>query len=150
MRVVGSLDIYLNHLEEEYTKSLQHINPHTSEYVTRLRDESTVVSLAAAVGGYYHRIGDPAASAMAKLLELQHIYYKHDSIALAVHRAQAFSNVYGNPSQLHPACVGGKGPTPEDFTKCHPAAMSGTPSVEAETPDYGARSKNTCLLFIPL
>ncbi len=131
----------MNHLEEEYNKGLQRINPHTSEYVTRLRDESTVVSLAAAVGSYYERIGDPVASARAKLLELQHMYYKHDSIALAVHRAQAFSNVYGNPSQLHPACVSGMGPTPEDFTKCHPAAMSGTPSVEAGTPDYGSRSK---------
>ena len=43
--VMGSLSLHLVRLEEEYVKSLQHISPHTSEYVARLRDESILVDL---------------------------------------------------------------------------------------------------------
>jgi translation initiation factor 3 subunit C len=134
----------VHRLEEEYTKSLQRINPHTSEYIMRLKDESAMVQLAGEVGSYYKRVGNTSAAARVLLLQLEHLYYKHDSIALAVFKAQAFSSVYGNPSNLHPACLAGCGEKPSDFTVNHPAAMSGTPAVDSQPPDYSMLVRELC------
>ncbi|CAM9877855.1 unnamed protein product, partial [Phaeothamnion confervicola] len=81
------------------------------------------------------------------------LYYRHDSIAGAVHRAQIFSRQFGAPSDLHPACrsaaaaeaaaaveaAGG------DFAKVHPATGRGMPVVEeGQVPDYGAVVQRLC------
>lgn len=105
LRVVGTLVTFVVRLEEEFTKSLQRIDPHTQEYISRLRDEPSLVSLAALARGYYKRIGDQRSASTVALLQIEHMYYKHDSIANAVHKAQKFSEKFGSSGEIHPACL---------------------------------------------
>ena len=70
LKVVGSLSLYMIRLGDEYTKSLQSINPHTQEYIGRLKDESVVVELAAKVQGYYERQGEMGIVADLALLQV--------------------------------------------------------------------------------
>jgi translation initiation factor 3 subunit C len=144
VKVAGNLATFVQRLEEEYTKSLQKINPHTAEYILRLKDESTLVALASDIQAYYARIGDVDSAASVALLQIEHMYYKHDSIAHAVHKSQAFTNVYGAPSCLHPACLSTPGSS-SDFTESHPAAVHGMPSVAVDTPDYAAQIHALCV-----
>lgn len=39
-RIPGSIVSYVERLDDELTRSLQHIDPHTAEYVERLTDEA--------------------------------------------------------------------------------------------------------------
>lgn len=71
LKVVGSLSLYMMRLGEEYTKSLQSINPHTQEYIRRLKDESVVVELAAKVQAYYERQGEMSTAADLALLQVR-------------------------------------------------------------------------------
>lgn len=66
----------------------------------------------------------------------EHLYYQHESIAHAVHKAQAFTNKWGRTEDLHPACTVASASAPSDgaldVTKGHPAAFLGKPSVSHE------------------
>lgn len=55
IQVPGSFGYFVTRLADEYTKSLQKLNPHTGEYVARLKDEAVLLRLAKAVRGYYTR-----------------------------------------------------------------------------------------------
>ena len=103
--VVGSLLLHLSRLEEEYTKSLQKISHHTSEYVTRLRDESKLVELLARMQSYFEREGIVNEAAALAQLRVEHIYYRHETIAKQVDRASEFYETFGEVSMLHPSCV---------------------------------------------
>jgi len=93
--VVGSLTLFLSRLDEEYNKSLQHTNPHTVEYVIRLRDESKLADLLAKGKKYEERIGANEDASQLALLRLEHLYYRHDSIAEKVDRASKSYNIMG-------------------------------------------------------
>ena len=128
--VVGSLSLHLSRLEEEYTKSLQKLSHYSAEYVSRLRDESNLVSLLAKMQIYFEREGSTAEAAVLAQLRIEHVYYRHDSIAKQVDKATEFYEKFGDLSFLHPGClsneIGGS-----DFSICHPAAFSGKPSIES-------------------
>ena len=95
VKVVGNLLTYVTRLEDEYVKSLQHINPHTQVYVARLRDERPLEELAGSIQAYYDRSGSTETAATVALLRIEHMYYKHDSTR-AVRDAQAFRAAWGS------------------------------------------------------
>lgn len=68
--------------------------------------------------------------------QAEHLYYQHESIARAVHKAQSFTNKWGKTQDLHPACTVASASAPSDgaldVTKGHPAAFLGQPTVEHE------------------
>lgn len=68
--------------------------------------------------------------------QAEHLYYQHESIARAVHKAQAFTNKWGKTEDLHPACTVASASAPSDgaldVTRGHPAAFLGQPSVDHE------------------
>jgi len=82
--VVGSLSLFLSRLDEEYIKSLQRISSHSIEYVVRLRDEAPLVSLLTKVQSYQIRVESEDEAAELALLTVEHLYYRHDSIAIAI------------------------------------------------------------------
>lgn len=83
LKVVGSLSIYMMRLGEEYTKSLQSINPHTQEYIRRLKDESVVVELAAKVQVYYERQGETGVVADLALLQVRGVVLWASMVSLS-------------------------------------------------------------------
>ena len=149
IKMMGNLYSLVARLDEEYTKALQKIDPHTDEYIERLRMEAQLVRLARLVQKYYERAGNAAVAAQVALVCIEHVYYKHDSIAHAVAKAQAFTEKFGAYGDLHPGCLGGASAAAKvDAATTHPAAAQGTPSVEYEAEDVSGLIETLCSTLI--
>lgn len=67
---------FVEQMDTEFTKSLQNIDPHTHEYVERLRDEGSLLDLSTAVQQYYEQNDDLPQAARMAMKRIEHIYYK--------------------------------------------------------------------------
>ena len=129
LHVPGDLGAYVSRLEEQYTKALQKIDPHTYDYVHRLEDEALFLELAVGTQAYYERQEDYAQASRMALLRMEHTYYKHDRVANALNKAQALERAFGDRAYFHPSCFGRTEKCALDVTKCHPGSVSGFPKV---------------------
>lgn len=143
-RVVGNVLTFVARLEDEYVKSLQRINPHTQEYVHRLKDEAPLVELAGLAQDYYQRIDDKASAATLALLRIEHMYYKHESIANSVRKAQAYRAKWGDRKDAHPASSSATASAERDASATHPGSWLGVPTVDVEPFDAAAAMKTLC------
>src|SRR5271170_2041763 len=81
VKIRGSLVSFIDRLDDELTKSLQNIDPHTPEYIERLRDEQNLYAVIVRGGIWFERVEgegfDTGGSASRIVLRrLEHIYYK--------------------------------------------------------------------------
>jgi len=73
-------------------------------------------------------------------MHVEHLYYKHDTVAAAVQRAHIFNKTWGKYGDLHPACMSKKECMSKgEPSKAHPASFMGYPSVNS--PPFNAASK---------
>jgi translation initiation factor 3 subunit C len=121
--------------------------------VVRLADEASLIELAELIRAYYVRVNSHRAAAQVALLEVEHMYYKHDTIAAAVQRAHLFNKTWGNYDDLHPSSLGKVAPSvasgkKEEFegksgiskaATLHPAAFRGPPSVTPAPVDVATK-----------
>ncbi|KAH3758157.1 Eukaryotic translation initiation factor 3 subunit C [Pelomyxa schiedti] len=71
-----SILTFIERLDDQFIKSLQHLDPHTSEYLQRMNDEPSLVSLAQHAYTYYVRVKNARNAARCALVALQHTYYR--------------------------------------------------------------------------
>ncbi|KAH7474605.1 hypothetical protein PRIC1_013268 [Phytophthora ramorum] len=146
IKVSGDLAAFVERLSEEYTKSLQQTDPHTSEYVARLYDENLLIEVAERVQAFYASKKDFQRAATMALVRAELIYYKHDSVASALYEAQAKRAKFGDPVFLHPACSSTNATKTKEFdvSTTHPASVLGQPSVDVTPVDAEKLLRDVC------
>ena len=117
----------------------------------RLSDEALLLELAEAVEKYYLRVGSLFSCAAVALLQVEHLYYKHDTVATAVRRAHLFTKTWGKYAELHPASLGNmevmereKGAKKRDVSRFHPASFQGNPTVNPAPYSLQAHLERLC------
>ncbi|KAK3301643.1 eukaryotic translation initiation factor 3 subunit 8 N-terminus-domain-containing protein [Chaetomium strumarium] len=83
IKVPGSVVSYIERLDDELTRSLQNIDPHTSEYIDRLTDEGSVYNIILQGLLYYETIRKDASlevpqESVNRIIQrrLDHVYFK--------------------------------------------------------------------------
>lgn len=85
----GSITSLIERLDDEFTKALQNIDPHSTEYIERLKDESEIYKLIVRGQIYVESItsqekkGNYHQLSRIILRRLEHIYYKPDQLIVA-------------------------------------------------------------------
>jgi translation initiation factor 3 subunit C len=76
VRVRGSIISFVDRLDDEFTKSLQHIDPHGNEYVDRLKDEPLLYCTICQAQALYETTGETESLSRVIMRRLEHIYSK--------------------------------------------------------------------------
>jgi translation initiation factor 3 subunit C len=77
LRVRGSIISFVDRLDDEFTKSLQNIDPHGTEYVERLKDEKYLYTTITRAQTYYEKPKTQSDSLTRVIMRrLEHIYSK--------------------------------------------------------------------------
>ncbi|KAI1188311.1 eukaryotic translation initiation factor 3 subunit 8 N-terminus-domain-containing protein [Nemania serpens] len=83
IKIPGSIVSYVERLDDELTRSLQHIDPHTSEYIERLTDEGALYNVIFRGLLYYEVLGKDSSLQIPQdslnrivMRRLEHVYFK--------------------------------------------------------------------------
>lgn len=93
VRIRGSIISFIDRLDDEFTKSLQNIDPHGTEYIDRLKDEKVLYWTICRAQSYYKSSmqSDPLGRVVMRRLE--HIYSKPDAVVIALESPLANSDI---------------------------------------------------------
>ena len=78
------------------------IDPHTHQYLDRLRDEPLFLALAQKVGDYLGRVGDARGLARCALRRVEHFYHKTDAVYETMRRLAVAQHEAANLVQVCP------------------------------------------------
>ncbi|EPS62239.1 hypothetical protein M569_12550, partial [Genlisea aurea] len=132
IKIWGNLVAFLERIDVEYFKSLQVIDPHTHEYVDRLKDEPLFLVLAQDVQEYLENIGDYKGASKIALKRVELVYYKPQGVYGAMKNLAAQEeNEEGNSTEVS---------KPEQITKA-PSAYVATPELVARKPTFPESSR---------
>ncbi|KAB2576523.1 hypothetical protein BFW01_g2895 [Lasiodiplodia theobromae] len=84
-RVPGSITSFIERLDDELTRALQHIDPHTADYVERLTDETTLYTSVVRTQLYVEWLVEKHGSAQESsnrvvMRRLEHLYFKPSQV----------------------------------------------------------------------
>lgn len=81
VRIRGSIISFVDRLDDEFTKSLQNIDPHGTEYVERLKDEKVLYCTICRAQAFYEQSKQDDPLGRVVMRRLERIYSKvcHDN-----------------------------------------------------------------------
>ncbi|KAF9995598.1 Translation initiation factor 3 subunit c [Entomortierella chlamydospora] len=82
--IQGSIVAFVDRLDDEFTKSLQNIDPHTTDYVDRLKDEVGLYTIIVRSLAYFSRLEATDAICRTTMRRLEHLYFKPEAVIVAV------------------------------------------------------------------
>ncbi|KAF9103991.1 Translation initiation factor 3 subunit c [Mortierella sp. AM989] len=85
--IQGSIIAFIDRLDDEFTKSLQNIDPHTTDYVDRLKDEVGLYAVIVRSNAYFQGLEQIDAICRTTMRRLEHLYFKPDVVIIAVENA---------------------------------------------------------------
>ncbi|KAJ1646080.1 Translation initiation factor 3 subunit c [Coemansia asiatica] len=85
----GSVIGFVDRLDDEFTKSLQNIDPHTPKYVERMRDTVPLYVTIVRAQHYFERCDLKDSICRIVLRRIEHLYYRTDQVNLHVEAAVA-------------------------------------------------------------
>ncbi|KAG0175055.1 Translation initiation factor 3 subunit c [Apophysomyces sp. BC1034] len=80
----GSIVSFVERLDDEFTKSLQNIDPHTTDYIDRLTDEPSLYASLLRVQVYSERYQMKNNTARVVIRRLEHLYYKPKQVIQSI------------------------------------------------------------------
>ncbi|KAI6002696.1 eukaryotic translation initiation factor 3 subunit 8 N-terminus-domain-containing protein [Pisolithus albus] len=96
VRIRGSIISFVDRLDDEFTKSLQNIDPHGTEYVDRLKDEKVLYQTICRAQAYYEHSKQVEPLGRVVMRRLEHIYCKPDAVVGALESSLTSSDVRPN------------------------------------------------------
>ncbi|KAI1318099.1 Translation initiation factor 3 subunit c [Mortierella claussenii] len=110
--IQGSIVAFVDRLDDEFTKSLQNIDPHTTDYVDRLKDEVGLYAAIVRSNAYFSGLEQTDAICRTTMRRLEHLYFKPDIVIVAVENATSLllpatfaKPTKGSASLIHDLCV---------------------------------------------
>ncbi|XP_067635795.1 eukaryotic translation initiation factor 3 subunit C [Eurosta solidaginis] len=91
-------------LDDEFTKLLKECDPHTNDYVSRLKDEVTVTRIIESVLVYFERVGNNNERCRVYLRKIEHLYYKFDPDVLKKKRGELPANTVTSVETMDRLC----------------------------------------------
>ncbi|ESK92951.1 eukaryotic translation initiation factor 3 subunit 8 [Moniliophthora roreri MCA 2997] len=93
VRVRGSIISFIDRLDDEFTRSLQNIDPHGTEYVERLKDEKVLYCTICRAQAFYEKTKQDDPLSRVIMRRLEHIYSKPDPVVQALEAAAEASDI---------------------------------------------------------
>ncbi|ORZ22434.1 eukaryotic translation initiation factor 3 subunit 8 N-terminus-domain-containing protein [Absidia repens] len=84
VKLRGSIIGYVERLDDEFTKSLQSIDPHTPDYIDRLRDEPSLYALLVRAQAYFEKHALNESISRTIVRRLDHLYYKPEQVIRSI------------------------------------------------------------------
>lgn len=81
VRIRGSIISFIDRLDDEFTRSLQNIDPHGTEYVDRLKDEKVLYCTICRAQAFYEKTSQSDPLGRVVMRRLEHIYSKVDNVS---------------------------------------------------------------------
>ncbi|KAJ1799734.1 Translation initiation factor 3 subunit c [Coemansia sp. RSA 2399] len=104
--VRGSIISFIDRLDDEFTRSLQNIDPHTPEYVERMRDTVPLYVTIVRSQHYFERVALKDSMCRIVLRRLEHLYYRTDQVN--AHVEANVAALPGSPvSTIVPSAIAG-------------------------------------------
>lgn len=86
--ILGSLFAFVERLDDEWTKSLLNIDPHSSDYLIRLKDEQKIYNIILQTQLYLEKTlpADKKETMLARVFvkRLDHVYYKSEKLNVII------------------------------------------------------------------
>ncbi|KAF8473797.1 eukaryotic translation initiation factor 3 subunit 8 N-terminus-domain-containing protein, partial [Gautieria morchelliformis] len=93
VRIRGSIISFVDRLDDEFTKSLQNIDPHGTEYVDRLKDDKGLYESICQAQAFYEKTNQLDPLARVIMRHLEHIYSKPDAVIQALEQTATQSKL---------------------------------------------------------
>ncbi|KAG6862210.1 hypothetical protein C0995_002140 [Termitomyces sp. Mi166 len=93
VRIRGSIISFIDRLDDEFTRSLQNIDPHGTEYVDRLKDEKGLYCTICRAQAFYEKTKQDEPLGRVIMRRLEHIYSKPNAVVTALEAAADASEI---------------------------------------------------------